>query len=170
MILLDLLDRRTMWRDYWLEWLLAAVLLITLAEWLALAGRCGDGRALPARHHLPPLAIAILSFPLAAWAASRLDRWRLGIDEPASPAARPTSSSRAGCCCSAARRSAVAGALIGRMGWLSIKENERYNLLSEDNRVQLIIVPPRRGWIVDRRASRSPSTAATSGSTSSPSG
>lgn len=45
----------------------------------------------------------------------------------------------------------VAGALIGRMGWLSIKENERYNLLSEDNRVQLIIVPPRRGWIVDRQ-------------------
>jgi penicillin-binding protein 2 len=45
---------------------------------------------------------------------------------------------------------AVAGALIGRMGWLAIKENEKYNLLSEDNRVQLIIVPPRRGWIVDR--------------------
>ncbi|GAA4042721.1 penicillin-binding protein 2 [Sphingomonas rosea] len=45
---------------------------------------------------------------------------------------------------------AVAGALIGRMGWLAIRENEKYNLLSEDNRVQLIIVPPRRGWIVDR--------------------
>ena len=45
---------------------------------------------------------------------------------------------------------AVAAALIGRMGWLAIKENEKYNLLSEDNRVQLIIVPPRRGWIVDR--------------------
>jgi penicillin-binding protein 2 len=47
---------------------------------------------------------------------------------------------------------AVAGALVGRMGWLAIKENEKYNLLSEDNRVQLIIVPPRRGWIVDRYA------------------
>ncbi|GAA4017810.1 penicillin-binding protein 2 [Sphingomonas swuensis] len=45
---------------------------------------------------------------------------------------------------------AVASALIGRMGWLAIKENDKYNLLSEDNRVQLIIVPPRRGWIVDR--------------------
>lgn len=45
---------------------------------------------------------------------------------------------------------AVAGTLVGRMGWLAIKENEKYNLLSEDNRVQLIIVPPRRGWIVDR--------------------
>ena len=45
---------------------------------------------------------------------------------------------------------AIAGTLIGRMGWLAIRENEKYNLLSEDNRVQLIIVPPRRGWIVDR--------------------
>ncbi|HEX6219444.1 MAG TPA: penicillin-binding protein 2, partial [Sphingomicrobium sp.] len=44
----------------------------------------------------------------------------------------------------------VGGLLIGRLGWLSVAENERYQLLSESNRVQLIIVPPRRGWIVDR--------------------
>ncbi|MFC7537728.1 penicillin-binding protein 2 [Sphingomonas sp. GCM10030256] len=47
-------------------------------------------------------------------------------------------------------QAAVGAALIGRLGWLSIAENEKYNLLSEDNRVQLIIVPPRRGWIIDR--------------------
>jgi penicillin-binding protein 2 len=47
-------------------------------------------------------------------------------------------------------QAAVAAALVGRLGWLAVKENEKYNLLSEDNRVQLIIVPPRRGWIVDR--------------------
>jgi penicillin-binding protein 2 len=45
---------------------------------------------------------------------------------------------------------AVGALLIGRMGWLSIAENEKYQLLSEGNRVQLIPVPPRRGWIVDR--------------------
>ncbi|HET7709398.1 MAG TPA: penicillin-binding protein 2 [Sphingomicrobium sp.] len=44
----------------------------------------------------------------------------------------------------------VGGLLLGRLGWLSIAENERYQLMSESNRVQLIIVPPRRGWIVDR--------------------
>ncbi len=27
MLALDLVDRRTMWRDYWIEWGLAAVLL-----------------------------------------------------------------------------------------------------------------------------------------------
>jgi penicillin-binding protein 2 len=44
----------------------------------------------------------------------------------------------------------VGGLLIGRLGWLAIAENEKYQLLSESNRVQLIPVPPRRGWIIDR--------------------
>ena len=45
---------------------------------------------------------------------------------------------------------AVGGLLIGRLGWLAIAQNEKYQLLSESNRVQLIPVPPRRGWIIDR--------------------
>ena len=77
MIALDLLDRRTMWRDYWLEWLLAAG-LVTLAE---LARREVDA-AMGARYDLvailPAIAISVLAFPLAAWTASKLDRWRLG--------------------------------------------------------------------------------------------
>ena len=47
-------------------------------------------------------------------------------------------------------QAAVGGLLIGRLGWLSIVQNEKYQLLSESNRVQLIPVPPRRGWIIDR--------------------
>ena len=46
---------------------------------------------------------------------------------------------------------AVGAVLTARMGWLAVAENAKYATLSEDNRVQLIIVPPRRGWIVDRR-------------------
>jgi penicillin-binding protein 2 len=45
---------------------------------------------------------------------------------------------------------AVGALLIGRMGWLSVAQNAKYQLLSESNRVQLIPVPPRRGWIIDR--------------------
>ncbi len=45
---------------------------------------------------------------------------------------------------------AVGGLLVGRLGWLAIAENEKYQLLSESNRVQLIPVPPRRGWLIDR--------------------
>lgn len=56
------------------------------------------------------------------------------------------------------RRTAVIGgvqALIGtvvaaRMGFISIFENERYKLLSESNRINLTLIPPRRGWFIDR--------------------
>jgi len=45
---------------------------------------------------------------------------------------------------------ALAALLAGRMAWISIAENEHYKLLSESNRVQMRLIPPRRGWIVDR--------------------
>lgn len=44
----------------------------------------------------------------------------------------------------------LCGVLVGRMAWLSIAENDKYNLLAESNRVNLSLIPPRRGWIVDR--------------------
>ena len=47
-------------------------------------------------------------------------------------------------------QAAVGALLVGRLSWLAVAENQRYQLLSESNRVQLIPVPPRRGWIVDR--------------------
>ena len=40
--------------------------------------------------------------------------------------------------------------LAGRMAYLSIFEGERYQLASENNRIQQRLIPPRRGWIVDR--------------------
>ena len=43
------------------------------------------------------------------------------------------------------------GALLAvRMGWLSIAENEHYQMMAESNRVNMTLLPPRRGWIVDR--------------------
>jgi penicillin-binding protein 2 len=56
------------------------------------------------------------------------------------------------------RRAVVIGALQGgiglllaaRMGYLAIAENEKYQLKSESNRVNLSLIPPRRGWILDR--------------------
>ena len=49
-------------------------------------------------------------------------------------------------------QAAIGAMLIGRMGWLSVAQNQKYQLLSESNRVQLIPVPPRRGWIIDRNS------------------
>src|SRR4051794_5983922 len=45
----------------------------------------------------------------------------------------------------------VGSVLIGRLGYLAVAQNQKYQLLSESNRVQLIPVPPRRGWIIDRK-------------------
>ena len=77
MLALDLIDRRTMWRDYWIEWVLAAVLL-AIDDWLQwrLAGIAGA--AIPFTMMLPPLAISICVFPVSAWLVSRIDAWRLG--------------------------------------------------------------------------------------------
>jgi rod shape-determining protein MreD len=77
MMALDLADRRTMWRGYWLEWAIAAMLLLAneAAEWRIAQVM---GASLPFRTILPPLLIAVLAFPVFAWIVSRLDRWRLG--------------------------------------------------------------------------------------------
>jgi len=45
----------------------------------------------------------------------------------------------------------IGALLAGRMTWLSVFENQRYTLLAESNRVNLSLIPPRRGWIVDRK-------------------
>ena len=44
----------------------------------------------------------------------------------------------------------VATLLAGRMGYIAIAENQRYSAMAEENRVQMRLIPPRRGWIVDR--------------------
>jgi penicillin-binding protein 2 len=57
------------------------------------------------------------------------------------------------------RRSVVIGALQGtvglalatRLGYLAVAQNEKYKLAAESNRVNLSLIPPRRGWILDRR-------------------
>ncbi|MEA3045810.1 MAG: penicillin-binding protein 2 [Sphingomonadales bacterium] len=49
-----------------------------------------------------------------------------------------------------AAQTGVAALLAARMGYIAIAENERYRGLAESNRVQTRLIPPRRGWIVDR--------------------
>ena len=46
---------------------------------------------------------------------------------------------------------AATGALLaGRMAWLAVFEGESYQLKAQENRIQNRLIPPRRGWIVDR--------------------
>ena len=44
----------------------------------------------------------------------------------------------------------IGAILAARMTYISVFENQRYSLLAESNRVNLSLIPPRRGWIVDR--------------------
>ncbi len=56
------------------------------------------------------------------------------------------------------RRSIMIGTVMGgigvilaaRMSYLAIAENEKYQVESESNRVNLSLIPPRRGWLLDR--------------------
>ena len=77
MLALDLIDRRTMWRDYWIEWVLAAV-LITIDEWLQWRVAKLLDAAPPFARRVPTLTISICLFPAFAWIVSRIDAWRLG--------------------------------------------------------------------------------------------
>ena len=100
---------------------------------------------------LPPLVISICAFPVSAWIVSRID----ALEARAVKHMRITTAHQS---ITFSRRllllggaqAAVCGLLVGRMGWLAVAQNEKYQLLSESNRVQLIPVPPRRGWIIDR--------------------
>lgn len=77
MLALDLVDRRTLWRDYWIEWVLAAV-LIAIDEWLLWRVSAVVDAAPPFARMIPALVISICAFPLSAWLVSRIDAWRLG--------------------------------------------------------------------------------------------
>lgn len=76
-LVLDLIDRRTMWRDYWIEWMVATV-LIAFDEWLQWRVARLAGADLSFTVMLPQLLISVCAFPLSAWAVSRIDSWRLG--------------------------------------------------------------------------------------------
>lgn len=78
MIAMDILDRRTMWRDYWIEWAIASlfIALAELAQWRVAAAL---GASVPFNTSaLPAIIVSVLTFPVAAFLASRIDRWRLG--------------------------------------------------------------------------------------------
>jgi rod shape-determining protein MreD len=77
MLALDLIDRRTIWRDYWIEWMLAAVLL-AINEWLLWRISALSGADVSFSAMVPQLIISVCVFPLAAWLVSRIDAWRLG--------------------------------------------------------------------------------------------
>jgi rod shape-determining protein MreD len=75
-LLVDQVEVRLLWRDYWQEWVLAAI-IITLAILLAWAIANWTGGAAPVVLVLPQIVTSILFFPIVGRLCAMFDRWRL---------------------------------------------------------------------------------------------
>jgi rod shape-determining protein MreD len=76
LLLADSVEVRLLWRDYWQEWVLAAVAIAfaILSGWLIANWTGGDT---PVTLVLPQIATSILCFPIVGRLCALLDRWRL---------------------------------------------------------------------------------------------
>lgn len=77
MLAMDVIDRRTMWRDYWIEWLLAS-LFIAAAETAQWQVAAWSGAPVRFAAVAPSILVAIFCYPIAALIVARLDHWRMG--------------------------------------------------------------------------------------------
>lgn len=76
MLGLDVIDRRMVWRDFWQDWGLAAVIIaVTLLGGLGIANWTGGNTA--PFIILPQIIMSIALFPLLARLCARIDAWRL---------------------------------------------------------------------------------------------
>jgi rod shape-determining protein MreD len=76
LLILDMVDSRAMYRDYWMDWLLAIVLMLFYigGSW-AVAGMMGS--KVEFAMLWPQIAFSVLAYPLVARLVVGLDRWRL---------------------------------------------------------------------------------------------
>jgi len=76
LLVLDWIDNVFVWRDYWMEWLIASggIILITVASWALSQPPSSHARLLII---VPQLIGAILCFPAILRLAAALDSWRL---------------------------------------------------------------------------------------------
>lgn len=73
---MDLVDSRVGWRDYWMDWLFAALAILfhTAAGWW-IAKLMGSEA--PFSVMLPQIGLSVFAYPLVARLVIGLDRWRL---------------------------------------------------------------------------------------------
>ena len=75
-LLLELIDSRVGWRDYWLDWLFACFAITGHTAWGWYIARV-SGAPSSFNILLPQLALSVFSYPLVARLVLTLDRWRL---------------------------------------------------------------------------------------------
>lgn len=77
MLVMDMVDRRTQWRGYVIEWGVAC-LLIAFGGWVEWQVAVLNGAPVPLAQVAPAVIVEMLAFPVAAMIVLRIDRWRLG--------------------------------------------------------------------------------------------
>ena len=76
LLMLDIVDSRAMYRDYWMDWLLAVVLMLAyIAGGWAISALMGSKVEFAVLW--PQIALSVLAYPLVARLVVGLDRWRL---------------------------------------------------------------------------------------------
>lgn len=76
LLTLDLVDANLVWRDYWIDWAIAAIaIILCIAGGFWFTGLKHSGISLLIL--LPQMVFSILCFPLVVRLCVRLDRWRL---------------------------------------------------------------------------------------------
>ena len=77
LLIIDQIDRRMIWRDYWQEWLIGLLLVGgCLVDSAAIASVTGGSIRID--HLWPVYALSVALLPAFAHVAAALDRWRLG--------------------------------------------------------------------------------------------
>ncbi|MFT8736835.1 MAG: rod shape-determining protein MreD [Zymomonas mobilis] len=79
-LMMDIVDNRLVWRNYWQDWVLAtvAILFCSLLALLITYGFKGHiGIEIVA--DMPRILVTILLFPVIEFFCSVVDRWRLGL-------------------------------------------------------------------------------------------
>ena len=77
MLVMDLVDRRTQWRGYLIEWGVAC-LLIAFGGWVEWQVAALNGAPVPMVQVVPAVLVEMLAFPTVALLVARIARWRLG--------------------------------------------------------------------------------------------
>lgn len=75
-LIYDVMDIRLVWRDYWMDWFVAAISIIFYTYGVWYVGHL-MGNAINFEVMLPQIGLSIFCYPLVARLVLTLDRWRL---------------------------------------------------------------------------------------------
>lgn len=75
-LIYDIMDARLVWRDYWMDWFVAALSIVFTAYGVWYVGQL-MGNTIEFTIMLPQVGLAVLCYPIVARLVLILDRWRL---------------------------------------------------------------------------------------------